>query len=190
MPSKFSNDSERREQVSTIQSSVNNRRTCSTRLKKSRFVKDVLFHPKNEVIAFPEIEIKWYWIIDAPVFITSDAVIWFWQYFRVKTRQTSENQITNCKCGATKLTGNMEFVLQQDEWISLFGHGTFQRFVFMLSTWFVWTSGNGLSNKPLSHFLFTQHLGAYLMLGLWWACLKYDNFFPNAGNWRINLWNW
>ena len=27
--------------------------------KKARFVEEVLFYPKNEVVAFPEIEIKW-----------------------------------------------------------------------------------------------------------------------------------
>ena len=27
-------------------------------LKNSRFAEDVLFHPKNEVMAFPKIEIK------------------------------------------------------------------------------------------------------------------------------------
>ena len=35
-----------------------------------------------------------------------------------------------------------------------------------LSTRFVRTSGNGLSHKTWSHFLFAQHLEAYLMLGL------------------------
>ena len=45
-------------------------------------------------------------------------------------------------CGANKLTGKMELVLVRNEWISLFSHGTFQRYVFMLSTWFFRTSGN------------------------------------------------
>ena len=35
---------------------------------------------------------------------------------------------------------------------------------------------NSLSHKTWSHFLFAQHLEAHLMLGLWWACLRYDNF--------------
>ena len=34
-------------------------------------------------------------------------------------------------CGANKHTANKELVLLPDEWISLFGHGTFQRYVFI-----------------------------------------------------------
>ena len=34
---------------------------------------------------------------------------------------------------ANKLTGKMDLVLLRDKWISLFGHSTFQRYVFMLS---------------------------------------------------------
>ena len=45
-------------------------------------------------------------------------------------------------------------------------------YVFMLSTRFVRTSGNGLCHKTWSHFLFAQHLEA-----LWWTCLRYDIFF-------------
>ena len=41
-------------------SSVNYRRIYSVHLKNSRFAEDVLFYPKNEVMAFPKIEIKWY----------------------------------------------------------------------------------------------------------------------------------
>ena len=67
----------------------------------------------------------------------------------------------------------MRLVLLREEWISLFGHGP----VFMLSTRFVRTSGNSLSHKTWIHFLFAQHLKAYLMLGLWETCLRYDNFF-------------
>ena len=32
-------------------------------------------------------------------------------------------------CGANKLTGKMELVVVQNEWISLFSHGTFQRYI-------------------------------------------------------------
>ena len=56
---KLSNDSERRAQVYLFLSSVNYRRVYSTHWKKARFVEEVLFYPKNEVVAFPEIEIKW-----------------------------------------------------------------------------------------------------------------------------------
>ena len=45
-------------------------------------------------------------------------------------------------CGAHKLTGKMELVLLPSEWTSLFSHGIFQRYVVMLSTRFVRTSGN------------------------------------------------
>ena len=47
------------ERVSTFFSLiVNYRRISSILLKKSRFVEDVLFHPKKEVMAFPKTEIK------------------------------------------------------------------------------------------------------------------------------------
>ena len=69
-------------------------------------------------------------------------------------------------CGVNKLMGKIELVLLRDEWISLFSHGTFQRYVFVLSTRFVRTSGNSLSQKTLSHFLFAQHLEANLLLWL------------------------
>ena len=39
----------------------------------------------------------------------------------------------------------MELALLRDKRISLFGHGTFQRYVFMLSTRFVRISGNGFN---------------------------------------------
>ena len=56
LPRKFSNDSERREQVSIIISSVIHSRVYIIHLKKSRFVEDLSFYPKNEVVAFPKIE--------------------------------------------------------------------------------------------------------------------------------------
>ena len=80
-------------------------------------------------------------------------------------------------CGANKLTGKMVLILPREEWISLFGHSTFQRYVIMLSTRFVRTSRNGLSHKTWSHFLFARHLEAYLMLGVWWTCLPHDKCF-------------
>ena len=45
-------------------------------------------------------------------------------------------------CGANKLTGKVELVVVRNEWISLFSHGTFQRYIFMLSTRFFRTSRN------------------------------------------------
>ena len=46
---------------------------------------------------------------------------------------------------ANKLAGKMELVLLLNESTSLFSHGTFQRYAFMLSTRFVRTSGNNLN---------------------------------------------
>ena len=74
-------------------SSVNYRRIYSIHLKNLRFAEDVLFYHKNEVIAFPKIKIKWDWVSDVHVY----AAIWFWRYSHVRTRQTSENQITDRK---------------------------------------------------------------------------------------------
>ena len=48
-------------------------------------------------MAFKKIEIKRDWVSDVHVYIKSDAVIWFWQYCHVRTRQTSENYITDRK---------------------------------------------------------------------------------------------
>ena len=76
---------------------VNYRRVYSIHLKNSCFAEEVLFYLKNEVMAFPKIEIDWDWVSDVHVYVKSDAVIWFWQYCHVRTRQTSENQITNHK---------------------------------------------------------------------------------------------
>ena len=55
-------------------------------LKKTRFIQDVLFYPKNEVMVFLWIETTWDWVSDVHVYNKSEAVIWFWQY--VRTRQT------------------------------------------------------------------------------------------------------
>ena len=78
---------------------------------------------------------------------------------------------------ANQLTGKMVVILLRKEWISLFGRGSFQRYVVMLFTRFVRTSRNSLSHKTWSHSFFAQHLA------IRW-------FFPYAENWRINLWNW
>ena len=76
---------------------VNYRRVYSIHLKNSCFAEEVLFYLKNEVMAFPKIEIDWDWVSDVHVYVKSDAVIWFWQYCHLRTRQTSENQITDRK---------------------------------------------------------------------------------------------
>ena len=59
LPRKFSNDSERRAQVSisfSLQLTIAGLTLFI--LKKSRFVEVVLFYPKNEVVGFPKIEIN------------------------------------------------------------------------------------------------------------------------------------
>ena len=61
-------------------------------------IRPVMFLPKNKVVAFPKIEIKWDWVSDVQVYIKYDAVIWFWRYCHVKTRHTSENSIMDRKC--------------------------------------------------------------------------------------------
>ena len=58
LPRKFSNDGERRAQVSTFLTPVNYRRIYSIHLNNSRSAEDVLVYPKNEVMAFPKIEIN------------------------------------------------------------------------------------------------------------------------------------
>ena len=50
-------------------SSVNYRRIYSIHLRNLRFAEDVLFYPKNEVMAFPKIKIKWDWVSDVYVYI-------------------------------------------------------------------------------------------------------------------------
>ena len=92
--------------------------------------------------------------------------------------------------GANKLTGKMELVLVRNEWISLFSHGTFQRYVFMLSTWFFRTSGNDFNclikhGATFSSLNISRNTTARVMTNI--LTIRY--FFPNAGNWRINFWN-
>ena len=54
-------------------SPVNYRRIYSIHLNNSRSAEDVLVYPKNEVMAFPKIEINWDWVSDVPVYVKSDA---------------------------------------------------------------------------------------------------------------------
>ena len=81
--------------------------------------------------------------------------------------------------GANKLTAKMEISSTAE----CFSHGTFERYVFMLSTRFVRTSGNNF-NCLTKHgaTLFSQHLEAYLLLGVMMNMLAIRYFFPNAGN--------
>ena len=90
-------------------------------------------------------------------------------------------------CGANKLTGKKELVLMQNEWILLFNHGTFQYYVFMLSTRFVRTSGNGSIVSKHGATLSSLNISRRTY------CSGYDEhacdtiFFRNAGNWRTDL---
>ena len=58
LPGKFPSDVERRAQVSTF-FSLQLIIAGFIHLKNLRFAEDVLFYPKNEVMAFPKIKIKW-----------------------------------------------------------------------------------------------------------------------------------
>ena len=90
LPRKFSNDVERRAQVSTffpLQLII----AGYTLFIWKIFAEDVLFYSKNEVMAFPKIKIKWDWVSDVHVHMKSNAVIWFWRYYHVRTRQISKH---------------------------------------------------------------------------------------------------
>ena len=107
----------------------------------------------GEEMAFPKIEMKWDWVSDIHVSIKTDAVI-LTTLSRENPSNILELNYGPQIWGANKLTGKMELAQLRDEWISLFSHGTFQRYVFMLSTRFIRTSGNGFSCKTWGHFLF------------------------------------
>ena len=86
-------------------------------------------------------------------------------------------------CGANKHTGKMELVLLLNERTSLFSHGTFQRSVFVLSTWFVRTSGNNLNytlqwNKSISK---VSRL-LWSRLETFWPCFALKNSTKERGN--------
>ena len=98
------------------------------------------------MVAFSKIEIKWVWVSDVHVYIKSDAV------YLILTMLSCENPSNIWElnyrpsiCGANKLAIKMELVLLPNEWTSLFSHGNFQRYVFMLSARFVQTSGNNFN---------------------------------------------
>ena len=98
LPRKFSNESERRAQVSTsffLQLTIAG---ITLLILKNRALSKCFFYPDNEVMAFPKIEIKFDWVSNVHVDIKSDAIIWVWQFCHVRTLQTSENYITDRKC--------------------------------------------------------------------------------------------
>ena len=143
------------------------------------------------MVAFPKIEIKWDWISDVHIYIKSDAVIWFWRYCHVRTRQTSENQITDRKCVVQTnsrvkwrwfYSGMSEFnclvVVLFSAMFSCFLLDSFelQEMVSIVSQ----------NMEPLSLFSTSWSvLTARVMMNM--HAIRY--FSPNVGNWRINLWN-
>ena len=165
--------------------SVNYRRIFSIHLKNSRFVEDVLFYPENGVMAFPKIEIKWDWVSDLHVYVKSDAVIWFWQCCHVRTRQTSENQITDRTC-VVQTNSRVKwswFNSEMSEFnclavvLSALLFHTFYPIRPNFRKWFV-----SQNIEPLS--LRSTSWGVMMNM----FAIRY--FFPSTGNWRINLWNW
>ena len=145
------------------------------------------------MVAFSKIELKWVWVSDVHVYIKSDAV------YLILTMLSCENPSNIWEfnylppmCGASEIAGKMELVLLLNEWISLFSHGTFQRYVFMLSVRFVRTSGNNF-NCLTKHgaILFSLNISRprVLTARVLMNMLAIRYFFPNAGNWRIDLWN-
>ena len=166
-------------------SSVNYRRIYSIHLKNLRFAEDVLFYPKNEVMAFPKIKIKWDWVSDVHVYIKSNAVIWFWRYCHVRTRQTSENQITNRKC-VVQTNSRVKW-----RWFYS-GMSEFNCLVVVLFS--AMFSSFLLDSFELQEMVcLTKHGATLSSLNI---PRRYDEnacdtiFFPYAGNWRIDLWNW
>ena len=158
----FSNDSERREQVFYLfLSSVSYSKIYSIHFKKNRALSKFCFTRKTN-----------YWPFLKLIHNEIESAMFM---FTLSMRGNLILTILSCEnpsniwqlnyreqmCGANKLTGLLELVLLRYDWISLFGHGTFQRYVFMLSIRFVRTSENGLSHKTWSHFPFAHHLDAY-----------------------------
>ena len=94
-------------------------------------------------------------------------------------------QWTRQTCGLKKLTGKMEMMLQRNEWISLIGCRTFQRYVFFLldlfelQELFVTKYGAIFSSLNILRRTYRSGYDELLVIRL---------FFRNAGNWRINLW--
>ena len=92
---------------------------------------------------------------------------------------------TRQTCGLKKLTGKMEMMLQRNEWISLIGCRTFQRYVFFLldlfelQELFVTKYGAIFSSLNILRRTYRSGYDELLVIRL---------FFRNAGNWRINLW--
>ena len=94
-------------------------------------------------------------------------------------------QWTRQTCDLKKLTGKMEMMLQRNEWISLIGCRTFQRYVFFLldlfelQELFVTKYGAIFSSLNILRRTYRSGYDELLVIRL---------FFRNAGNWRINHW--
>ena len=143
---KFSNDRERREQVSIILSSLNYRSVYFTHLIKSCFVEGRSngLSPNWNKMRFSQRCSCLHYVRHGNLILTI-----------LSCENPSNIMELNYRpqmCWSNKLTGKMVLVLLREEWISLFGRGTIQRYVFMLSTRLVRTSRNGLYRKMWSHF--------------------------------------
>ena len=143
------------------------------------------------MVAFPKIEIKWDWVSDVHVYINPDAVIWFWKYCHVRTRQTSENQITDRKC-VVQTNSRVKW-----RWFYS-GMSEFNRLVvilfsamfscFLLDSFELQEMVSIVSQnmEPLSLRSTSRGVrNARLTVNM--PVIRY--FFPNGGNWRIDLWN-
>ena len=126
-------------------SSVNYRRSYSIHLKKSRLAEDVLVYPKNEVMAFPKVEIKWVWVSDIHVYIKADAAIWLWRYCHVDRKcvvQTNwrvkwswfYSEMSECRCRTTIWTRLIRFFFKQLYFAHVTPNSSTQLF-FLSHTW-------------------------------------------------------
>ena len=122
---------------------------------------------------------KWNWVSDVHVYIKSDAVIWFWQYCHLRTRQTSENQITNRKC-----------VVQTNSRVkwSWFYSGMSEFNCLVVVLFSAMFSCFLLDSFELQEMVcLTKHGATFSSFNIsrrtycsgypWWTCLRYDNFF-------------
>ena len=162
LPGKFSNDVERWAQV-----------LLYFHLKNLHFAENMLFYPKNDVMAF---------LSDVHVYIKSNAVIWFWRYCHVRTRQTSENQFTaaNVWCKQTHrwngdgpTAGWVNLVV----WLPYFSALCFHAFYSIRANFRKWFVSENM--EPLS----LRSIPRGVLINM--LAIRY--FFLYAWNWRINL---
>ena len=143
------------------------------------------------MIAFPKIEIKWDWVSDVHVYTGSDAVIWFWHYCHVRTRQRSGNYITDRKyvVRTNSLVNWNQFYC----WLSELHCSVMVVFsamfpCFLLDSYELQEIISFVSQNMEPHSLLSTSQGV-LSARFIMNMLAIRYFFPNAGNWRIDLWN-